>query len=130
MASDCRRTETRIISVTTILILSAFLIGLTVGNFIGTDLEPYVLACGLSGMLAFIGLELAAFQRKMNALEVNKRIVEDRLDRHILSQSSAGFNLSDPHVSANVNADTSKLAETGLEFGESESPDAREAMLA
>lgn len=85
--------EVQIISVTTILILSAFLIGMAVGNVIGTELEPYVLACGLAGMLAFIGLELAAFHRKMLALEEDKRHLEDRLDRHVLSQSSSGFAL-------------------------------------
>ncbi len=85
--------EVQVISVTTILILSAFLIGIAIGNVIGTDLEPYVLACGLAGMLAFIGLELAAFHRKMLALEEEKRHLESRLDRHILSQSSASFSL-------------------------------------
>lgn len=91
MPRECRRSEVQIISLTTILILSAFLIGMCVGNFIGTELEPYVLACGLSGILSFIGLELAAFRRKMVAMEEEKRHLEDRLDRHVLSQSSGGF---------------------------------------
>lgn len=83
--------EAPLVSVTSILILSAFLIGMAVGNVLGTELEPYVLACGLSGLLAFIGLELAAFRRKIQALEEEKRHIEHRLDRHILSQSNAGF---------------------------------------
>jgi hypothetical protein len=92
MSKDRKQSrEVQIISVTTILILSAFLIGMAVGNVIGTDLEPYVLACGLSGMLAFIGLELAAFHRKVLAIEEEKRHLEDRLDRHVLSQSGGGF---------------------------------------
>lgn len=94
MSKDRKQSrDVQVISVTTILILSAFLIGLAVGNVIGTELEPYVLACGLCGMLAFIGLELAAFHRKMLAIEEEKRHIEDRLDRHVLSQSSSGFAL-------------------------------------
>jgi hypothetical protein len=93
MPREARSDETRIISVSTVLILSAFLIGMATGNVIGSDLEPYVLACGLAGMISFIGLELAAFRRKMNAIEEHKRIVEDRLDRHVLSQSSGGFTM-------------------------------------
>ena len=38
--------ETRIISASTILILSGFLIGLTVGKIVSEDLSPYVLSCG------------------------------------------------------------------------------------
>ncbi len=93
MRKESRRSEVQIISLTTILILSAFLIGMCVGNFIGTELEPYVLACGLSGILSFIGLELAAFRRKMVAMEEEKRHLEGRLDRHVLSQSSSGFSM-------------------------------------
>lgn len=83
--------EYHLVSVTSILIFSSFLIGMAVGNVLGSELEPYVLACGLSGFLAFIGLELAAFRRKMLALEEEKRNIEHRLDRHVLSQSNVGF---------------------------------------
>jgi hypothetical protein len=99
MPNDRKPTrEVQIISVSTVLILSAFLIGLAVGNVIGTELEPYVLACGLAGMLAFLGLELAAYHRKVLAIEEEKQRMEERLARHVLSQSAAAFTL--PPVTA------------------------------
>ncbi|MFV0444875.1 MAG: hypothetical protein ACK5Q5_14985 [Planctomycetaceae bacterium] len=91
MPKDTHRDERRIISHTTVLILSAFVIGMAAGNTLGTELEPYVLACGLTGIVSFIGLEVAAFRRKIKAIEQEQRHVEGRLDRHVLSQSNAGF---------------------------------------
>lgn len=93
MAAEHKRTESYLISVTSILILSAFLIGMAIGNNLGTELEPYILACGLSGLLAFIGLELAAYGRRVQAIEDEKRHIECRLQRHVMSQSQAGFSL-------------------------------------
>lgn len=105
MPWDSDRNEASVISLTTILILSAFLIGLAVGKFMGTELEPYVLACGLSGILSFIGLELAAFRRKMIAMEEEKKHLDDRLARHVLSQSSGGFSMQQAKSLAASKAD-------------------------
>jgi len=93
MAADriCKRREKPLISVTSILILSAFLIGMAVGNVVSADLEPYVLACGLSGILAFMGLEMAGLRRRLEQVEAEKRHLEGRLERHVLSASNAGF---------------------------------------
>lgn len=91
MAQESPSRERPLVSITSILIFSAFLIGMAVGNVLGTELEPYVLLCGLSGFLAFIGLELAAFRRKMQAIEDGKRHMENRLERHVMPRSQPGF---------------------------------------
>jgi len=80
--------ERPLISNATILILSGFLIGLTVGKFVAEDLSPYVLACGLSGFLAFIALELAAERRTNEANRREQQSVARRLERHVVQQPS------------------------------------------
>lgn len=85
--------ETRIISASTILILSGFLIGLTVGKIVNESLSPYVLSCGLAGFLAFIALEFTGTQREEKSDLDEKVHVQGRLDRHVLSLSSMSFKM-------------------------------------
>lgn len=82
-----------LLSASSILIVSGFLIGLTVGRIVGEDLSPYVLSCGLAGCLAFISLDMAATRRDEDAVEEDKRQQEERLDKHVMSLSSIGFTL-------------------------------------
>lgn len=82
-----------IISNSTILILSGFLIGLTVGKIVSESLSPYVLSCGLSGFLAFIALEFTGTQRDEQAAHEGQVQVQTRLDRHVMSLSSISFKL-------------------------------------
>ncbi|MEZ5941840.1 MAG: hypothetical protein R3C18_10630 [Planctomycetaceae bacterium] len=82
-----------VLSATTILILSGFLIGLTVGRVVGEDLSPYVLSCGLAGCLAFMAFDVAGTRREEDAVAEEKRQAEERLDKHVLSLSSIGFTL-------------------------------------
>ena len=91
MTAERKYRDKPLISVTSVLILSAFLIGMAVGNVLAAELEPYVLTCGLGGLLAFLGLEMAGLRRKLAQVEVEKRHLETRLDRHVHSQSNAGF---------------------------------------
>lgn len=107
MAQERPPRERHLVSITSILIFSAFLIGMAVGNVLGTELEPYVLLCGLSGFLAFIGLELAAFRRKMQAIEDGKRHMENRLERHVMPRSNPGFTLP---AAANESAQRERVA--------------------
>ncbi|MBX3440772.1 MAG: hypothetical protein KF774_00095 [Planctomyces sp.] len=72
-----------LISNATILILSGFLIGLTVGKLVADDLSPYVLSCGLSGFLAFIALEVVAERRHAEALRAEQDQITRRIDRHV-----------------------------------------------
>ena len=85
--------ETKIISASTILILSGFLIGLTVGKIVSEALSPYVLSCGLAGFLAFIALELTGTHREEEEAHSEQVLVQGRLDRHVLSLSSMSFSL-------------------------------------
>ena len=84
----------KLISASTILILSGFLIGLTVGKIVSESLSPYVLACGLAGFLAFIALEFTGTQREEQSAHEEQTLIQGRLDRHVLSQSSVSFTLS------------------------------------
>lgn len=88
-----RREKPELISNSTILILSGFLIGLTVGKIVNESLSPYVLSCGLSGFLAFIALEFTGSQREEKAAHDEQVAVQNRLDRHVMSLSSISFTL-------------------------------------
>ena len=88
-----KKGETQIISASTILILSGFLIGLTVGKIVSESLSPYVLSCGLAGFLAFIALELTGTQREEKIDHDEKVHVQTRLDRHVMSLSSMSFKM-------------------------------------
>ena len=90
-----KKGETQIISASTILILSGFLIGLTVGKIVSESLSPYVLSCGLAGFLAFIALEFTGTQREEKIDHDEKVHVQTRLDRHVMSLSSMSFKMPD-----------------------------------
>ena len=94
-----------LISNATILILSGFLIGLTVGKIVAEDLSPYVLSCGLSGFLAFIALELAAERRLEEAAIADRGHVAQRLDRHV--GGSAFTTAADRGLEDNADVDES-----------------------
>jgi hypothetical protein len=85
-----------LISNATILILSGFLIGLTVGKIVADELSPYVLACGLSGFLAFVALELAAERRKEEAAHAEQTRINRRLNRHVELVTSQPASAADP----------------------------------
>ncbi|TWT52232.1 hypothetical protein KOR42_31000 [Thalassoglobus neptunius] len=83
-----------LISSTSILIMSGFMIGLTVGKYSGDELSPFLLAGGLSGFLAFLALDLTAARRSQKEKEDNVASIERRLERHTHSLSSVGFTLT------------------------------------
>jgi hypothetical protein len=84
MKSDDDLPEARpLISSATILILSGYLVGLTVGTTSTDNLAPDVLACGLAGFLAFIALQLVAERRIEDAIRRERAQISDRLNRHI-----------------------------------------------
>lgn len=85
--------ETQVISVSTILILSGVIIGLTIQKFVGEETAPYLLAAGLSGFLAFLSLDLVSARRSRAASKVEQEQMEDRLDKHTHSLTSIGFTL-------------------------------------
>lgn len=96
MSSKEKKTSDSLLSTSTILILSGFLIGVTVGKLAADELSPYFLSCGLAGFLAFIALDIAATRRAEESANAEKRQMEERLDKHVLSQSSISFQLPEP----------------------------------
>lgn len=90
-----RKNDDHVISASTILILSGFLIGLTVGKIVSESLSPYVLSCGLAGFLAFIALEFTGSQREEDEAQEEQLHIQGRLDRHVMSLSSMSFTLPD-----------------------------------
>ncbi len=86
-----RQSESHVISATSILILSGFLIGLTVGKVVAEDISPYVLSCGLAGFVAFIALDHIGVQREEKEDQEEQGQVQSRLDRHVMSLSASGF---------------------------------------
>lgn len=85
-----KKQESQLVSTSTILILSGFLIGLTVGKSVTDTLSPFVLDCGLAGLLAFIALEFASSRREEEEAQEEQDQIQSRLDRHIMSISHSG----------------------------------------
>lgn len=77
-----------VVSATSILIFSVFLIGITIGQGIGEELSPYVLSCGLAGMLAFMGLDLAQTRRRERELLRERREMVARFNRHLTNPTT------------------------------------------
>jgi hypothetical protein len=82
MSAD-RDSSPSLLSASTVLILSAFLIGTSLGGFLDSELSKCVLLSGLAGVVAFIALEILAFRRRQRAIQDDQKLVEDRLQRHV-----------------------------------------------
>ena len=72
---------------TTILILSAILIGVGLGQPLGSQLHGQSLGCGMLGIVSFIGLAVSARQRHLKAIrqafELATWNLNQRLDKFI-----------------------------------------------
>ena len=93
-----KKREHHVVSTSTILILSGFLIGLAVGKSVSESLSPYVLDCGLAGFLAFIALEFTSSRREEEEAHVEQVQVQSRLERHVLSMSHPGTDHPDENA--------------------------------
>lgn len=78
-----------LVSATSILIFSVFLIGVTIGRNAGGEMSPYVLSSGLSGMLAFMALDLVRTRRRERKLLRERRELIARLNRHLANAMAA-----------------------------------------
>jgi hypothetical protein len=76
-----------LVSNTSILILSAFIIGMVSGRSVDPTFQAYMYAAGAAGLLAYFSLErLARFRRQRavrRAYEQAANNLERRIDRHI-----------------------------------------------
>ena len=81
-----------LLSVCTILILSGFVLGLAMSSQMSGGLQAFVILAGLTGMLAFLGLDTAALRRRKQMERQEQEYVEDRLVKHV---DSCEFTLPD-----------------------------------
>jgi len=65
------------------LVLSVFLIAAAGIELAADDAGPYVLACGVTGVLAYAGLECARKRRERAALAAREAEVHRRLTKHL-----------------------------------------------
>jgi hypothetical protein len=81
--SEQYRTETRLLTRSTVLILSGWFIGMATGRALPPGTEAYALLVGFTGMVAFLGLEYAAYQRKKLAASENFAETVEKLERRL-----------------------------------------------
>jgi len=76
-----------VISHSSVLILSAFLIGLVVHHALPALFEPYLFAAGAAGLVAYLALDIIAARRRERADEIAQRQAErefvNRMHRHL-----------------------------------------------
>lgn len=74
--------DNSIISTTTILILSGFLIGMSFAQPLG-ELGYYVFNCGLTGLIAWMTFELTGVRQDHQEIRRGQLLMEARLMRHV-----------------------------------------------
>jgi hypothetical protein len=72
-----------VISNASTLVLSAFLIAAAVIELAADDVGVYVLACGLTGLLGYLGLEAANDRRSRQAVVDREEDACRRLNKHL-----------------------------------------------
>ena len=80
-----------LLSHSTVLILSAFLIGLLVHHAVPTRFEPYLYGAGTAGLFAYLALDIVAARRRARESELAQQQVErefeNRMNRHMPPKS-------------------------------------------
>lgn len=87
--SEAPNVERPMITNTTILILSSYVVGLASGLYGRGMAHPGALAAGMIGMICFVGLDLAAEKRRRDQIVNGVQELTDRLRRHSPAQLSA-----------------------------------------
>ncbi len=84
MTSSTAQTPGRpLISATSILILSAFLVAAPLAELATEELSPLIVGCGLVGLLAYIGLQIAAERREHQGRVDGQNRAHNRLHKHL-----------------------------------------------
>ena len=98
-AKPARSATKPLLSRSTILILSGFLIGIVSQQFVDADLKIYVLSAGVFGLVAFIGLEAVASRLNARATQKASKKAEaalvERVNRHVSRHASEARPLTD-----------------------------------
>ena len=81
-----------LLSVCTVLILSGFVLGIAVSAQMSVPVRTFIILSGLTGLLAFLGLDSAAHRRRRQLEQREKEYLEHRLVKHV---DSGEFRLPD-----------------------------------
>lgn len=76
-----------LLSLCTILILSGFLLGMSIGTELSGSLRVYVSLAGLVGMVSFLGLDHVAARRRTQLELKEQEYIESRLVKHVDSNA-------------------------------------------
>jgi hypothetical protein len=82
------------VSNTSILIFSGFLVAVSPSDFVAGEAGPYVLACGLIGVLSWVGLETAGERRKQAEAAARELEAFRRLNKHLTTPLAPPLPLS------------------------------------
>lgn len=84
-----QRPELRpLISVFTVMILSAMLLGMSIGSELDHNLQALASIMGLTGLIAYIGLDHVSERRLAEAERAEQEFFQSRLVQHIVSNRS------------------------------------------
>ncbi len=83
----------RLISSSTILLLSGVLFGLCLSEAISRDIRTTFLMAGITGLLAYLGLGIVKRAHQETQQRIAIMHVEERLDRHANSDSRSAFQI-------------------------------------
>jgi len=74
--------EYSLVSTSTILILSGFLLGVSFAQP-SVDYSYYIFTCGVTGLIAFMTFQISGIRKEQAELRDDQRLMEARLVRHL-----------------------------------------------
>jgi hypothetical protein len=80
-----RAERSPLLSVCSVLILSGFLLGMSVASQLSTELRGFVVLTGMAGLVAFLGLDHVAIRRRLWLERREQDYMATRLAQHISS---------------------------------------------
>lgn len=92
--------ERPLISEASILILSTFLVGVSIGRSMADETSALVLSCGLVGCLSYFVFQWSRMRRERATHQTERRLIERRLDRHVTGMLLPGAERGDPQFAA------------------------------
>jgi hypothetical protein len=81
-----------VLSACSVLILSGFVLGMSIGSELPGEFQVMICIAGLTGLVAYIGLDHVAARRRANAARREQDYFHERLERHIEAAESGEVN--------------------------------------
>ena len=72
-----------VLSACSVLILSGFVLGMSIGSDLPSQFQVMICIAGLTGLVSYIGLDHVATRRRANAARHEEDYFHNRLERHI-----------------------------------------------